>query len=90
MELSEIEHYARQFLQRNSAVALAVTSATGTTTVELVVESEATDSKALIGHLRGVLPAYMIPTRIHCVPDFPLNANGKTDRKALARSIAET
>ena len=87
VELTEIEHHARLFLERHNAVALAVTNATGTTTVELVVESEETDRRALIGHLRGSLPAYMIPTSIHCVGTFPLNVNGKTDRKALARLI---
>jgi len=29
------------------------------------------------------LPAYMAPREIRCLPELPLNANGKVDRKAL-------
>ena len=30
------------------------------------------------------LPPYMVPRRFHCLPAFPLNHNGKYDRKQLA------
>jgi acyl-CoA synthetase (AMP-forming)/AMP-acid ligase II len=29
------------------------------------------------------LPNYMAPRTIHCIDEFPLNANSKVDRKAL-------
>jgi amino acid adenylation domain-containing protein len=35
------------------------------------------------------LPAYMAPREIRCVPEFPLNANGKVDRPALLRLLAQ-
>ncbi len=35
------------------------------------------------------LPAYMIPRRIIAVDSFPLNVNGKIDRKALAARLEE-
>ena len=35
------------------------------------------------------LPAYMIPRKIIAVDAFPLNVNGKIDKKALARRLAE-
>jgi amino acid adenylation domain-containing protein len=34
--------------------------------------------------LQGILPEYMVPSRIMSVPSIPLNANGKVDRSALA------
>ncbi|TLD19242.1 hypothetical protein PspLS_09963 [Pyricularia sp. CBS 133598] len=39
--------------------------------------------------LKLVLPSYMVPERIAILDQMPLNANGKVDRKELAR-IAET
>jgi len=44
---------------------------------------------ALSGQLRASLPEYMVPTRIVARRSFPLNANGKVDRAALLRDIAD-
>jgi acyl-coenzyme A synthetase/AMP-(fatty) acid ligase len=41
----------------------------------------------IIPELNKVLPKYMIPTQIIEVEDFPLNDNGKLDRKALKLSL---
>ncbi|MFF0570452.1 amino acid adenylation domain-containing protein [Streptomyces sp. NPDC004041] len=35
------------------------------------------------------LPAYMVPERVLVLPDLPLNANGKLDRAAVHRLLAE-
>jgi hypothetical protein len=35
-----------------------------------------------------LMPAYMLPTGIHFIKPLPLNINGKTDRKELAKQIA--
>ncbi|MEO4048125.1 amino acid adenylation domain-containing protein [Pseudomonas sp. CAU 1711] len=43
---------------------------------------EASDS-ALAEHLRGELPAYMLPAAWVRLEQWPLNANGKVERKAL-------
>lgn len=37
--------------------------------------------------LKDVLPSYMIPRKITVVESFPLNTNGKVDKKALAGKL---
>ncbi|MCM6778272.1 non-ribosomal peptide synthetase [Nocardia sp. CDC159] len=39
---------------------------------------------ALFEHLRNRLPDYMVPSKILVLESFPLNANGKIDRRELA------
>ncbi len=43
----------------------------------------------LINHLKQKLPAYMIPHHVIILKEFPLNANGKIDRKALPQPEEE-
>lgn len=58
--------------------------------VAYVVPSASNDENAQDGlihkvreHLRGSLPGYMVPTAFMLLPELPLNANGKVDRRAL-------
>ncbi|MDL2288952.1 hypothetical protein LJC32_06235 [Oscillospiraceae bacterium OttesenSCG-928-F05] len=37
--------------------------------------------------LKSFLPSYMVPRKITALPAFPLNVNGKVDKKALAAQI---
>jgi acyl-coenzyme A synthetase/AMP-(fatty) acid ligase len=37
----------------------------------------------LVGHLRRLVPAHLIPRTFRVVPRFPLTPNGKIDRRAL-------
>lgn len=48
-------------------------------------ETLAAFEQALRGHLQGQLAAYMVPTRLIFIAEFPMTANGKIDRKALPR-----
>ncbi|MFT7032465.1 MAG: acyl carrier protein, partial [Cyclobacteriaceae bacterium] len=43
----------------------------------------ALDEGAIRFHIGSILPSYMIPDYYICLPAFPLNQNGKVDRKAL-------
>ena len=45
---------------------------------------------ALKRQAAAYLPAYMIPRKMTAVKSFPLNVNGKIDRKALAASLEGT
>ena len=46
------------------------------------------DGQALRAAVATRLPAYMVPARCHVLAAFPLNDNGKVDRKALAAMLA--
>ncbi|MFE9748343.1 amino acid adenylation domain-containing protein [Saccharothrix saharensis] len=48
------------------------------------------DEAGVIGppaELADILPAHMIPERLHVMPSFPLTSNGKLDRKSVARTL---
>ena len=46
--------------------------------------------QALVGQLKEKLPAYMLPRNVLLLRRFPLNANGKYDRKALQLMLENT
>lgn len=48
-----------------------------------VKSGAAADSLALPDRLGRLLPAYMIPAELRALPNLPLSANGKVDRKVL-------
>jgi amino acid adenylation domain-containing protein len=52
------------------------------------VLGQAASSDAMRQALATMLPDYMVPSRVVQVDEFPLNANGKVDRKQLAEQLA--
>ena len=83
VELSEIEFHAKAVLNKINLVAIAFTNSIHNTEIGLVVESPIFETKELLEDLKTKLPQYMIPTQIKFAESFPLNTNGKTDRKKL-------
>jgi non-ribosomal peptide synthetase component F len=53
------------------------------------VLGDAAESDAMRRELATMLPEYMVPARVLAVEEFPLNANGKVDRKQLADQLDE-
>jgi amino acid adenylation domain-containing protein len=88
IELGEIEHHARECVSGKNAIAVAFQNTTGNTEIALFVETAATDTGALGDYLKSKMPYYMVPTKIICHPEFPLNTNGKVDRNKLKVLIA--
>jgi D-alanine--poly(phosphoribitol) ligase subunit 1 len=83
VELSEIEFFAKEFLQKTNAVAIAFTNKINNTEIGMVIESDEFDPKELTGYMKTKMPVYMIPTQFRFERSFPLNTNGKIDRKLL-------
>jgi len=89
VELGEVEHALMQAAGSASAIVL-VESRNGVEELVAVMPSAVkAKKKELKRLLQDALPSYMLPKRFVFVPDFPVNANGKVDRKALSESIRE-
>jgi amino acid adenylation domain-containing protein len=88
IELGEIESVLRSAAGGVNAIALSWPP--GEPSGRFIVAAlEATfaDTAAVLAEAAKSLPDYMIPARIVCLPAFPRNASGKTDRKAIARQV---
>nr|WP_133854160.1 amino acid adenylation domain-containing protein [Labedaea rhizosphaerae] len=87
VELGEIEAVLRRQPGVTDAVVLA--RATGGGEVELVAAYTGTeqDEDELLGALRTGLPGYMVPRTVTAFAQFPLNQNGKIDRKAIGSAL---
>lgn len=83
VELSEIEFFAKEFLNKVNAVAIAFTNKLHNTEIGMVIESADFDTKPLLEYMKTKMPGYMIPTQMRFINSFPLNTNGKIDRKVL-------
>ncbi len=89
IELGEIEHYVRQFIYPNNAAAVTYRNSMGITQIHVFLEDYLGSTNDLAEYLKTKLPQYMMPAVITTMKSFPLNANGKIDRKALLKSAAE-
>ena len=85
VELSEIEFRAKEFLNKKNVVAVAYKNQMTNAEIGMVIESEAFELEDLKKYLSQKLPSYMLPSEIKFQSTFPLNTNGKTDRKKLTK-----
>jgi acyl-CoA synthetase (AMP-forming)/AMP-acid ligase II len=84
VELSEIEFHAKAFLENKiNVLAIALADKIGNTEIGLAIESKKFVITPLRDYIKTKIPAYMIPKQIFFTDIFPLNSNGKTDRKEL-------
>ena len=91
IELGEIEAALRQASSGLNSVALAWPGgAEIATTIVAALETDAAETSEIKRQLKSVLPEYMVPSMIFCVPEFPKNASGKMDRKALADLLQDS
>ncbi len=85
VELGEIE----ATLGRHPGVRQAVVLALAERLVAFLVPNggEAPDAAAVRAFLAPLLPAPMVPAELVVLPELPLNANGKVDRRALRERV---
>ena len=84
VELGEVEAAIRQVSGLEGVVALGwPVTESGADGIEVFLETDGFDTKALAMQLKEKLPVYMLPRHILGLDRFPLNANGKYNRKAL-------
>jgi amino acid adenylation domain-containing protein len=83
IELSEIEFHCKAFLKEHNLVTVPFQNKIGNIEIGLVIESAPFDTEDLFEYLKPHLPSYMVPTQVQFERSFPLNINGKTDRKKL-------
>jgi len=58
----------------------------GTESIVVFMEARDISSESLKDNLRTILPAPLIPEKIICISQFPLNSNGKIDKIRLFES----
>lgn len=87
VELSEIEYHAHAFLKNVNVVCVVYKNDKSLDEIAMCFESEEFDTDALVEYMRGRVPQYMMPTRYVFIPQFPINANGKVDRKTIKDNI---
>lgn len=90
VELGEIEAVAREAGGVDVAIAVGwPLSSSGADGVVVFLGAEQADTDAVMARLKERLPAYMVPSQIRTIGTFPLNSNGKVDRKALTDMLRE-
>ena len=89
IELQEIEAVLRRVCGTEQVVAVGwpVRNGLAEGIIAFVSRNEAVDENVVLAECRESLPEYMIPRRIYLRSEFPLNANGKTDRQVLIRHL---
>lgn len=81
VEPSEVDHVLHPLLQGCTSVTVAV-DRSGAMRLVTFIDGPA-DAVALLHALRERLPSYMMPEAIRVLERFPLNPNGKVDKRAL-------
>ena len=90
VELEEVQLAMASLDRVDEAVALQRRDRAGSQLIGIVASAEGgLNAKELKKELRGLLPPYMIPAKIHVIDCMPKNRNGKTDRRELARQYTE-
>jgi amino acid adenylation domain-containing protein len=89
IELSEIEFQARAVSDPYSVAAVAIADDNGIFEIHLFINNPQVNVHEITTLLKQKLPVYMVPKQIHGIETFPLNVNGKIDRKQLKASLIQ-
>lgn len=90
IELSEVEFHAKKAIDgKTELVSVAIKNTAGNNEIAMVFESEEFDVEDLKAHLKSKMPSYMVPTQYYFLKPFPLNVNGKIDRKTITQKFQQ-
>jgi amino acid adenylation domain-containing protein len=90
VELGEVEAAIREETGLDAVVAVGwPRSPAGASGIAAFLGDTLVDVAALRERLARRLPSYMVPRELRLLPELPVNANGKWDRRALIRLLAE-
>lgn len=87
VELGEIENKALKIVGIQDTAAIAKEDSTGISVIYLFIIGDETAKQEIEKKLKLIIPAYMYPRKLIFVKEFPLNVNGKVDRKGLAEQV---
>ncbi|MBB1252308.1 amino acid adenylation domain-containing protein [Streptomyces alkaliterrae] len=87
VETGEVEAHLLRREGVAQAVVVAVPGEDDTTVLAAVLAGDDLDVEETDERLRETLPPYMIPLTYHVVDAFPLNSNGKVDRRVLREQV---
>jgi amino acid adenylation domain-containing protein len=91
VELGEVEAVLREEAGADVAVALGwPLTPSGAGGIAAFLGKVNADTEEIRTRLKARLPNYMVPHELRVLSEFPLNANGKVDRKALFKLLEET
>jgi acyl-coenzyme A synthetase/AMP-(fatty) acid ligase len=85
VDLSEVEHWLGRAPGVRQCVVAPHPHATAAATLVAFVTPADVETSAIFASLRSRLPAYMLPSAIVPVQEFPRTPSGKIDRQRLAR-----
>jgi len=88
VELNEIEAHTRHHTHLSIIAAIANANSIGIAQIFLFIENYNGSIDELTAYLKTQMPHYMLPEKIINIPAFPLNNNGKVDRKQLAATLS--
>ncbi|PSL51823.1 non-ribosomal peptide synthase protein (TIGR01720 family)/amino acid adenylation domain-containing protein [Saccharothrix carnea] len=83
IELGEVESALTRHADVDRAAVVVREDRPGDKRLVGYVTGRVVDPTAVLDTVRAVLPAYMVPAALVVLDAFPLNANGKLDRRAL-------
>jgi D-alanine--poly(phosphoribitol) ligase subunit 1 len=89
IELEEIDLAIGTYPSVKRAIAVAVAGPDGPELCAAIEAGRALAIEDVRAHCADLLPPYMQPTRIIQVDILPQNANGKVDRRAVAKLIGD-
>jgi acyl-coenzyme A synthetase/AMP-(fatty) acid ligase len=91
VELEEVEAWLRREAKVKVAVAVGwPITASGPSGIEAFVSESPMTTEEILRGLKSILPRYALPRRVHRLDNWPLNSNGKIDRRKLLSYLEET